>query len=66
MSEPKPEYTINGKPLERRCANVTMPVEILRAVYHMQMLRNIDDRAVVLVRLSDWRVEKREKPQDDG
>ena len=55
MTEPKPEYAINGQPIERRCATVTMPVEVLRAIYQMQMLRN-DGRAEVLVRLSDWHI----------
>jgi len=54
MEEPV-NYAINGQPFERRCATVTMPVEMLRALYRMQMLRN-DGRAEVLVRLSDWRI----------
>jgi hypothetical protein len=54
MEEPA-DYTINGRPLERRCATVTMPVPILRAIYQMQMLRN-DGQAEVLVRLSDWKI----------
>ncbi len=55
MSEERVEYRVNGKPVEQRCATVTMPVEVLRAIYQMQMLRN-DGRSEVLVRLSDWKV----------
>ena len=65
MEQPA-EYTINGQPLEKRCATVTMPVTILQAIYQMQMLRN-DGRAEVLVRLSDWKiVEKDGQAKDDG
>jgi hypothetical protein len=55
VSEELADYMINGKPLERRCATVVMPVHILRAIYQMQLLRN-DGRAEVLVRLSDWQI----------
>lgn len=67
MSEPKPEYTINGNPIERRSATVTMPVEVLRTVYQMFLLRN-NGQAEVLVRLSDWQIvgRGRETGSEDG
>ncbi len=66
MSEPQPEYAINGKPIDRRSVTVTMPVEVLRTVYQMFMLRN-NGRAEVLVRLSDWKiVSPTEALGDDG
>jgi hypothetical protein len=55
MSEEPVDYTINGQPLERRCATVVMPVHILRTIYQMQLLRN-NGRAEVLVRLNDWKI----------
>ena len=64
MSEEPADYIINGRPIERRCATVTMPVSILRAIYQMQMLRN-DGQAEVLVRLSDWRVVVDRPPLDN-